>query len=253
MQRRRMRRATGSRQRRPMMTAARFGRVTSTRNARYGTFNGFLTLAIALALVAGAAWLIVGMARGGRPDVAAIVGGDPAVHRRRPAARRASTRCSPTRRAILQLFGAYRGTTARRRPALRPTRSTPAGRSRCAPATSTASGSRSTTSAATRSRSPPSSSGASTTRPRRSSTSTTTRCTCKRAGRGRRPPPRLVVRLRRGRQPPGRDPRADAARQRRRRRQGARPRARRPASTRPASSSRRRGSPTSPTPPRSRR
>ena len=73
------------------------------------------------------------------------------------------------------------------------------------------------------------------------------------AGRSRRAPPRVVVRLRRGRQPPRPHARADAARERRHRRQGARRASCRRASTRPASSSRRRGSRTSPTRRRSRR
>jgi regulator of protease activity HflC (stomatin/prohibitin superfamily) len=75
-----------------------------------GTFNGFLTLALALALVAGAAWLIVGMARGGRPDVAAIVGAILLFIAAGLLLAGLYT-LQPNEGAILQLFGAYRGTS----------------------------------------------------------------------------------------------------------------------------------------------
>jgi regulator of protease activity HflC (stomatin/prohibitin superfamily) len=75
-----------------------------------GTFNGFLTLAIALALVAGAAWLIVGMARSGRPDVAAIVGAILLFIAAGLLLAGLYT-LQPNEGAILQLFGAYRGTS----------------------------------------------------------------------------------------------------------------------------------------------
>jgi hypothetical protein len=75
-----------------------------------GTFNGFLTLAIALALVAGAAWLIVGMARGGRPDVTAIVGAILLFIAAGLLLAGLYT-LQPNEGAILQLFGAYRGTS----------------------------------------------------------------------------------------------------------------------------------------------
>ncbi|HSN44771.1 MAG TPA: SPFH domain-containing protein [Casimicrobiaceae bacterium] len=93
-----------------MMTssAIRQGDVHAERTI--GTFNGFLTLALALALVAGAAWLIVGMARGGRPDVAAIVGAILLFIAAGLLLAGLYT-LQPNEGAILQLFGAYRGTS----------------------------------------------------------------------------------------------------------------------------------------------
>ena len=219
-----------------------------------GTFNGFLTLAIALALVAGAAWLIVGMARDGRARrLAAIVGGD---------------RCSVVAAGLL-LAGLYtlQPNEARDPAALRRLPGHHARRRACA----------STNPFYTRRK---------ISLRARNLNGERLKVNDKRgnpieiaavvvwrvedtakaffdvddyeiyvqaAGRGRGPPPRVVVRLRRGRQPPG----GDTASRRCSRAPTSSPRRSsascRRASTRPASSSRRRGSPTSPTPRRSRR
>ena len=168
--------------------------------AAVATFNGFVMLAIGIALLVMRelarlrrrdraslrrralgkfAWALAAFIAGGlrarRPlHAAAERGGDPAALRRLPGHERARRGCA----------GRIRSTRARR--------------SRCARATSTASGSRSTTSAATRSRSPRSSSGASTTR-RRRVRRRRLRALRQAAERGRGAPPRVVVRLRRRR------------------------------------------------------
>ena len=82
------------------------------------TFNGFLTLAIGLALLAAAVWLIVGMARGGRPELGTIAASVLLVIAAVLLVAGLYT-LQPNEAAILQLFGAYRGTS--RTPGLRST------------------------------------------------------------------------------------------------------------------------------------
>ena len=210
-----------------------------------GTWNGFISLAIGIALMTGGIWQLVHGLIIERPaSVAGII---------------AAVLFFIALEAIGALFlaGLYHGAAERsgdpaavrqlprhdahRAACAAPIRSIPGARSRCGRAISTASGSRSTTSGATRSRSPRSSSGASRTPPRRASTSTITRITssCRarpRCGISPRPSPTMKAMASR---PRGTHP-ADAARQRRYRDPGAGARAAASVSTRPASSSRRR-------------
>jgi len=74
------------------------------------TLNGFLTLAVALALIALAVWLGVGMIRSGRPDVPLLVGTVALVLCAVLLLAGLYT-LQPNEGAILQLFGAYRGTS----------------------------------------------------------------------------------------------------------------------------------------------
>jgi hypothetical protein len=82
------------------------------------TLNGFLTLAVALALLAAAVWLIVGMARSARPDLGSIATATLLMLAAALLAAGLYT-LQPNEAAILQLFGAYRGTS--RTPGLRST------------------------------------------------------------------------------------------------------------------------------------
>jgi hypothetical protein len=82
------------------------------------TLNGFLTLAVALALLATAVWLIVGMAKSGRPDLGSIATATLLMVAVALLAAGLYT-LQPNEAAILQLFGAYRGTS--RTPGLRST------------------------------------------------------------------------------------------------------------------------------------
>jgi regulator of protease activity HflC (stomatin/prohibitin superfamily) len=93
-----------------MMTSSTIRQGDVHAERRIVTFNGFLTLVVALALVAGAAWLIVGMVRGGRPDFAAIIGAILLFIAAGLLLAGLYT-LQPNEGAILQLFGAYRGTS----------------------------------------------------------------------------------------------------------------------------------------------
>jgi hypothetical protein len=74
------------------------------------TFSGFLTLALALAAIAGAFWLLVGMALRGRPDITVIVAAIVLIVAAVLLLAGLYT-LQPNEAAILQLFGAYRGTS----------------------------------------------------------------------------------------------------------------------------------------------
>jgi len=82
------------------------------------TFNGFLTLAVALALLGTAVWLIVDMARSARPDLGSIATATLLMLAVALLAAGLYT-LQPNEAAVLQLFGAYRGTS--RTPGLRST------------------------------------------------------------------------------------------------------------------------------------
>ena len=82
------------------------------------TLNGFLALAVMLALLAAAVWLIVGMAKSARPDLGSIATATLLMVAVALLAAGLYT-LQPNEAAILQLFGAYRGTS--RTPGLRST------------------------------------------------------------------------------------------------------------------------------------
>ncbi len=102
-----------------------------------GTWNGFLALAVGLAFLVAAAWRLVGLVTGGGFSLFAIAGVAALVVAGLLTLAGLYT-LQPNEAAILQLFGAYRG-TPRAAACARPIPSTQARRSRCAPATSTAS------------------------------------------------------------------------------------------------------------------
>ncbi len=74
------------------------------------TFSGFLTLALALVAMAGAFWLLVGMTLRGRPDLAVIIAALALIVVAVLLLAGLYT-LQPNEAAILQLFGAYRGTS----------------------------------------------------------------------------------------------------------------------------------------------
>ena len=82
------------------------------------TFSGFLTLALALAAIAGAFWLLVGMTLRGRPDIAVIVAAI-VVERFAPSERNDSENKSFTLIRFRSLPGARRGRGGRPRGRLR--------------------------------------------------------------------------------------------------------------------------------------
>ncbi len=103
-----------------------------------GTWNGFLALAVGLAFLVAAAWRLVGLVTGGGFSLFAIAGVAALVVAGLLTLAGLYT-LQPNEAAILQLFGAYRGTS--RAAGLRCDQSLlhPKRRSRCAPAISTAS------------------------------------------------------------------------------------------------------------------